>query len=60
MAELADLVGAFEAQLPSARGDQEAIACYLSAGEAGTRRVKALGGAFASDAAGAGLRDDKG
>ncbi len=38
---------------------QQAIACFLSASEGWSDAAKALGGAFASDAAGTGLKDDK-
>ena len=39
-------------------GEREAIACYLSAGEGWTEALKALRGAFASEAAAAPNGDD--
>src|SRR5688500_2216863 len=47
--ELSDLLTAFSAL--SGRRRQEAIACYLSASEGWDEVMKALGGAFATDAA---------
>lgn len=47
--ELSDLLTAFSAL--SGRKRQEAIACYLSASEGWDEAMKALGGAFATDAA---------
>ncbi len=38
---------------------QQAIACFLSAGDGWKDAVKSLGGAFASEAATARLRDEK-
>jgi hypothetical protein len=39
---------------------QQAIACFLSAGDGWNEAVKSLGGAFASGAAAARLKDEKG
>ena len=47
--ELSELIGTFSAL--SGRQRQEAIACYLSASEGWDEAMKALGGAFATDAA---------
>ena len=50
--ELSDLLSAFSAT--HGRERQQAIACYLSASEGWNEAMKALGGAFATDAAKAG------
>jgi hypothetical protein len=50
--ELSDLLSAFSAT--NGRERQQAIACYLSASEGWNEAMKALGGAFATDAAKAG------
>jgi hypothetical protein len=50
--ELSDLLTAFSAL--QGRERQQAIACYLSASEGWDEAMKALGGAFATDAAKAG------
>ena len=47
--ELSDLLSAYSAL--QGRERQEAIACYLSASEGWDEAMKALGGAFATDAA---------
>ena len=47
--ELSELIRTFSAL--SDRKRQEAIACYLSASEGWDEAMKALGGAFATDAA---------
>jgi hypothetical protein len=46
--ELGDLLSAFSAL--QGRERQQAIACYLSASEGWNEAMKALGGAFATDA----------
>ena len=50
--ELSDLLSAYSAL--EGRERQQAIACYLSASEGWDEAMKALGGAFATDAAQAG------
>lgn len=57
----AELLAAFEAQLASARGDRRlAIAELLAAGPGWRQAREILGGAFAQEADGAGLKDVKG